>query len=338
MIKKTSIFFVSLLLLVAMFTSCAAPQQASQQPSAKDSVVSASNQTTPTQTPDAPAKIKIGLSVMDLSNPYFVAIANGVKAAADANDIELVVDDPKSDVPKQVSAIENFISSKVNAIIICAIDSTAVESLLKQARESGIKVIAQSTPIENCDVYVSAKNYDMGYTEGKAAGAWIKDKLGGNAEVALLNYPRIPQQIERDNGIKDGIKELAPNAKIVATQSAGNPEEGIKAAETILQANPIVKVFACINDGGALGALSAIEAAGKSTDDVFVGGVDATDEALDKIKKGTAFRATVDIDPLGNGKTDVELALKLIKGETVENPFVIKTKLVDASNIADYVK
>ena len=324
MIKKRSIMLlVSLLVLTAMLTACAAQQQ----PAAGE-----------TPKTEQAAKLKVGLSVMDLSNPYFVAIANGVKAAAEANGIELVVDDPKSDVQKQVSAVENFISSKVNAIIICAIDSAAVESLLKQAREAGIKVIAQSTPIENCDVYVSAKNYDMGYTEGKAAGAWIRDKLGGQAEVALLNYPRIAQQIERDNGIKDGIKELAPDAKIVATQPAGNPEEGIKAAETILQANPEVKVFVCINDGGALGALSAIEAAGKKIDDMFVGGVDATDEALDKIKKGTAFRATVDIDPLGNGKTDVELALKLLKGETVSNPYVIETKLVDASNIAEYAK
>lgn len=324
MIKKRSIMLlVSLLVLTAMLTACAAQQQ----PAAGE-----------TPKTEQAAKLKVGLSVMDLSNPYFVAIANGVKAAAEANGIELVVDDPKSDVQKQVSAVENFISSKVNAIIICAIDSAAVESLLKQAREAGIKVIAQSTPIENCDVYVSAKNYDMGYTEGKAAGAWIRDKLGGQAEVALLNYPRIAQQIERDNGIKDGIKELAPDAKIVATQPAGNPEEGIKATETILQANPEVKVFVCINDGGALGALSAIEAAGKKIDDMFVGGVDATDEALDKIKKGTAFRATVDIDPLGNGKTDVELALKLLKGETVSNPYVIETKLVDASNIAEYAK
>lgn len=174
----------------------------------------------------------------------------------------------------------------------------------------------------------------MGNEIGKAAGKWIADKLGGEAEVAVLNYPRIPQIINREKGITEGIAEHAPNAKIVATASAATPEEGMKAMETILQAHPNVKEVAAINDSGALGAFQAIKAAGKDGDDVFVGGIDATPEALDNIKQNTIYRATVDIQPFENGKIDLDFMLQLLNGEQVAPVFEPPATLVDSTTLA----
>lgn len=283
-------------------------------------------------------EIKIGISAADLSNPYFVQLVNGVKDAAKDKNVTIIVDDPKSDVTKQATGIENFIASGVDAIIIMALDPKAIDPFAKEAKEKGIKVIAQSNKINNCDLFVAADEYEMGHTLGLSAGKFIKEKLSGKAEVALLTYPMVPQIIDRANGIKKGISEIAPDAVIVAEQTAGTPDQGMKATETILQAHPNVKVICGINDAGALGALSAVESAGKATDDFFIGGIDCTSEALDKIKNNKVFRATVDTDPYNNGKLDVDLALKLINGENVPSTYAIKTKIADETNISEYVK
>ncbi|XID93008.1 sugar ABC transporter substrate-binding protein [Paenibacillaceae bacterium WGS1546] len=280
-------------------------------------------------------KLKIGVSVLDLANPYFVQIVNGVKAGAEGKNIEIIVDDPKSDVSRQVTGIENFISAKVDGIIVAALDPKAIDPIVKKAREAGIKVIAQATTLENADMNVAVQEYTMGNEIGKAAGQWIADKLDGEAEVAVLNYPRIPQIIDRERGITEGIAEHAPNAKVVATASAATPEEGMKAMESILQAHPNVKVVAAINDSGALGAYQAMRAAGKDGDDVFIGGIDATPEALDNIKQNTIFRASVDIQPLQNGEQDLEFMLKLIAGEEVPSVFEPPATLVDYSMLSE---
>lgn len=72
---------------------------------------------------DKAGKLKIGLSVMDLSNSYFAEFANGAQKYADENGIDLIINDPQSDTQKQVSAIENFISSGCDAIVVSALDA-----------------------------------------------------------------------------------------------------------------------------------------------------------------------------------------------------------------------
>lgn len=294
--------------------------------------------TKPSSSDQKTKEIKIGISAADLSNPYFVQLINGVKDAAKEKKVTIIVDDPKSDVTKQATGIENFIASGVDAMIIMALDPKAIDPFAKQAKEKGIKVIAQSNMLDNCDLFVAADEYEMGHTLGIAAGNFIKEKLGGKAEVALLTYPMVPQIIDRANGIKKGIEEIAPDAVVVAEQTAGTPDQGMKATETILQAHPNVKVICGINDAGALGALSAVESAGKAADDFFIGGIDCTEEGLDKIKNKKVFRATVDTDPYNNGKLDLDFALKLINGESVPSPYRVKTKIADETNISDYSK
>ena len=106
--------------------------------------------------------------------------------------------------------------------------------------------------------------------------------------------------------------------------------------ENILQANPDVDVLVCVNDAGALGGYEAVMAAGKESDTFYIGGLDATQEALDKIKEGTIYRATVDIQPYETGKLFVDTALEVLSNGPIEDTIVIPMKVVDESNIADY--
>lgn len=288
------------------------------------------------ENPDKKDGIVIGVSVLDLTNPFYVQIANGIKKEVEKSNVKVVIEDPGSDVSKQVASVEGFIASGIDAIIITALDQKLLEPVLERAMLSGIKVVAQSTKVENCNIFITADEWDMGHTIGQGAGKWIREKLDGRAEVAILNYPRIIQIANREKGIRDGIEEFAPQAEIVAVHSAASPAEGREATLEILKNHPDVKAVVGINDAGALGALKAFEEMGITGEDIFIGGVDATPEALEKIKKGTLYRGTVDISPFNNGKIDADFAIKLIEGQIVPNKFSIPARLVTKDNINNF--
>ncbi len=288
------------------------------------------------QLPAGGKEVVIGVSVLDLANPYYVQLLNGIRQGAATRNARLMIDDPKSDVNRQIQAVEEFIAAGVDAIIIAALDQNALEDVLKKAKDHDIKIVAQSTKVDNCDIFVSFDEWDMGYTIGQVAGRWIRDKLGGQSQVAILNYPRIAQIAKREKGIRDGISEYAPKAAIAAVASSANPEEGEAATLQILKQNPEIKVVVGINDGGALGALAAFEKMGKTADDVFIGGIDATPEAISRIKSDSLYRATVDINPFYNGILDVDFAVKLIKGQIVPDAHSENAVLVTKENVHMY--
>jgi ribose transport system substrate-binding protein len=287
---------------------------------------------------EAAKKLRIGMSVLELANPFFVELSEGAKKYAAQNNVELTVTDPKNDPSAQISAIENFVASKMDAIIVTATDPKAIMPAVKAARVAGVKVVAHTAKLDEYDAWVAADEYDMGMALGLQAGKWIQTKLGGKAEVGILNYRSIPQVINREKGIEDGIHKYAPDAKVVASAQAGSPTDGMKVAENFLQAHPNIKVICGINDGGALGALEAVKAAGKATDDFFIGGIDATDQAIAKIKEGGIYRCTVDQDPAGMGAKCVEYAIKAIKGEKFDKDYLVKLIQVNSSNINQYPK
>lgn len=269
------------------------------------------------------ASEKLCISVWDLNNPYWVNLVNGARERSSELGIELIVNEASNDVSKQQAAIENFVTIGCKAIIIAAVDVAAAADPLREAQKAGIKVIAQSMEIQGMDVWASADEFDMGYTIGVEAGKWIKTKLNGQGQVLVLGDPRQPQMKARSEGIIEGVLEHAPAAKVISQGWGGDTARSMSVTESVLQANPALKVVAAINDAAALGALAAVEASGRNTQDMFIGGIDATPEARAKINSGTAFRASVDNVPFANGRQDVDIALKLIAGEKLDYRQVI---------------
>lgn len=271
-------------------------------------------------------KPKICMSTWDLTNPYWVNLVNGAKQRAAEVGAELVVNDPSNDAGRQLSAMENFITIGCKAIIVAAIDTQGAKGILPKAKAANVKVISQSMQVEGSDVWASADEREMGLSIGLEAGKWIKDKLNGKAKVLVLNNDLQPQMIARKNGIREGILKNAPNATIVADQTANGVAQAMQVTENVLQSHPDLQVVAGINDAQALGALAAVESQNKSSATFFIGGVDATPEARAKITAGTALRASVDNVPFENGRMNVDFAMRLIKGEKLAYKQVIPVK------------
>ena len=321
--KKFLAVMASLALSVSMMAGCSS----SAAPSSAASGASSGADGEP---------LKIAYTCQDLSNTYFVEVCNGVKERCEELGYEVIIHDGKADAANQVTAFENFIAQGVDAIIVSPIAEQALIPSVEAAHEAGIPVIAANQNVEGSDAFLTVPEYDYGFTIGEHAGKWITEKLGGKAKVAIFDYPELESIIARGDGIQDGILSQAPDAEIVARQSANNPEKGMANMENILQANPDVEVLVCVNDAGALGAYEVVMAANKASDNWYIGGLDATDEALEKIKEGGIYRATVDIQPFESGKTFVDTAVSVVEEGPIEETIVIPMKVVDSTNIDEY--
>lgn len=282
--------------------------------------------------------ITIAYTVQTLENQYFVTISEGFKAYCEENGITPIVADGQQDAAQQVSQVENFIAQQVDAIVISPVNDKALVDVVAQAKEAGIPVIACNQNFEGSDAFITIPEYELGKALGDVTGQYIKETWGDEpVDVLVLDYPEIESIIARGNGIREGILEYAPNANIVQSISANTPEKGAAAMETALQQFPDIKVVAGVNDSGVLGAYEVVVAAGKATDDFYMGGMDATDQALELIKQGTAYKATIDINPKGTGKIIVDTVLKVLEEGPLSEEVVIDLNAVTRENVDEFL-
>lgn len=281
-------------------------------------------------------KIRVGYVTMDITSPYFIDMIDGMKEKAKELDIELSIHDGKYQVEPQIQAMETLITQKVDAIILSANDPAGLQPMVDKAKEAGIKVIAANSELENTDAFVSLVEYDFGFAGGEIAGQYIKDKLNGEAEVAILTFTQVPIVIERARGLKEGILSIAPNAKIVAETEAHTRELGLNTIETLLQSNPNLNVVIGINDDAILGAYEAMMAAGRDGEDTVLVGLDAVEEALIKIQEDGIYRGTVDIAPFESGKIIIESTKKVIEDGPIEDMIEFPMVKVTIDNVNDF--
>ncbi len=282
--------------------------------------------------------VRVGATLQDLGNVYFIDIAAGLEKRAKELGWELTIADGKSDAQAQINSIENFIVDAMDAIIIAPYDSAALVPYVAKAKQKGIRVICVTQAVDGWEGWIGLSEKEYGLEGGYLAGNWIKKHFpaGAPVEVGIISYPEMETIIDRGEGLKEGILKIAPNAKIVNEQSAATPENGEKVTAAMLQSNPGIKVIACINDSGALGAVNAVQAAGKATPDFCVVGLDATEEAIAKIKAGSILRATVDIAPFQTGKDTLDLVGKVLKDGPTGKVQFMKMVPVTEANIGQY--
>ncbi len=309
LIKKLALVLAMVLVFMVAATGCGSSSAPSQdQETVQQSTVETNKPT------EEGKKLKFAFSIMVLDNPYFISVKKGFEDKCKELGIEAISVDAKYDVAKQVNDIENLIEQKVDAILIAPIDQKALLPVVEKAKSKGIIVVSEAQAIDNANGIYTIDEYQYGTIIGTNAANWIKEKLGGKAEVVIVSQDNVEPVIQRGNGIEDAIKKNCPDAKIVARQAGDSPEKGMKIVESVLQKNPNVKVIVANNDSGALGGYEAVKAMGKATPDFFVGGADATAEAIAKMKEpDSIYRATVDIKPYDSGKECVDIMNKYVK-------------------------
>lgn len=275
-------------------------------------------------------KIKVGLSMNTLNNPFFVSVSEGAKKGAADLGIDIVVTDAQNEPSKQQTDIENLLAQQVDIIIIDPADSDAIVAGIEAANEQEVPVITIDRAATGGDV-VSHIGFDA-IKSGNIAGQYIVDQIGGKGNVVELQGilgTNVAQ--DRSKGFNEIISKNS-DIKIVAKQSANfDRAEAMSVMENILQANKEIDAVYVANDEMVLGALEAIEAAGR-LDDIVVIGCDAIDPAIEAIKNGK-LEATIAEPPFFLGKSAVETSMKVVKGESVEKLVILGSELTTKENV-----
>ncbi|ARF18088.1 ribose ABC transporter substrate-binding protein RbsB [Sporosarcina ureae] len=271
---------------------------------------------------DSDKVYKIGLSVSTLNNPFFVTLSEGVKDQAKESGSEVIVVDAQDDASKQASDVEDLIQQGVDLLIINPTDSQAVVSAVESANSSNVPVITVDRRAEGGEVvsHIASDNK----AGGVLAGEYLIELLGEeNPQVAELEGIA-GSSAARDRGA--GFNEAVDGkVNIVAKQTANfNRAEGLTVMENILQANPDIQGVFAHNDEMALGALEAIQSAGK---DIIVIGFDATDDAVASVKDGK-LSATIAQKPEEIGVKAMKAAVALLNGEEVEADIPVELELI----------
>ena len=282
-------------------------------------------------------EIRVTFMVHDLGNPFWASQAKGAEDMAKELGVKFTVIDLQVDAAKEVSSWENLITSKVDGIMISCVDELSSQEYCKKAQAEGIKIMAAVHPLSGADGSLSNDEYMYGYMAGVEAGKFITDVLGGEAEFALLAADCTAFVIPRTDGIRDGILSEAPNAILVSRQDAYQTDVGMAVIESVLQSHPNLAVIGCLNDNGALGAYEAMAAAGKDPSKVCIVGTDGIDQALDKIKADTMYRASVSMAPYASGMREMEILYKLINGENCEAHQKIQNEAITIANVDKYI-
>jgi len=229
-------------------------------------------------------KYVIGLAMNTQTNPFFVDVKDGVQKAADEHGIELYITDAQDDPTIQMKDVENLITKKPDAIIIDTCDSDAIVSSIEACNEAGIPVFTMDREANGGEV-ISHIGYDA-IKSGRMAGQYLVDTLGGKGKIVEIQGimgTNVAQN--RSQGFNEVMKDN-PDMEIVACQVADfDRAKGMSVMENILQANPEIDGLYAANDEMLLGALEAMEAAGR-TDEIVKIGCDAIDDTLDAMKAG----------------------------------------------------
>lgn len=272
----------------------------------------------------------IGLAMNTQTNPFFVDVKNGVQKAADEHGIELHVTDAQDDPAIQMKDVENLITKNPDAIIIDTCDSDAIVAAIESCNEAGIPVFTMDREANGGEV-VAHIGYDA-IKSGKLAGQFLADSLGGKGKIVELQGVMGTNVAQNRSAGFNEIMEENPDMEIVACQVADfDRAKAMSVMENILQANKQIDGLYAANDEMLLGALEAIEAAGR-TDEIVKVGCDALDETLEGIKSGT-IEATIAEPPYFLGKEILNTAFEYLEGNEVEPQVILDNELVTADNV-----
>lgn len=272
---------------------------------------------------NALAKDTIALVVSTLNNPFFVSLKDGAQKEADKLGYNLVVLDSQNNPAKELSNVQDLMVRGTKLLLINPTDSDAVGNAVKLANQANIPVITLDR-VASSGTVVSHVASDNAFG-GKVAGDFIAKKLGEGAKVIQLEGIA-GTSAARERGA--GFMKSAEKNKfaILASQPADfDRTKGLNVMQNLLTAHPDVKAVFAQNDEMALGALRALQTAGKN--DVMVVGFDGTQDGV-KAVEGGKLAATVAQRPDKIGEIGVDTADKVLKGEKVQAIIPVDLKLV----------
>ena len=276
----------------------------------------------------------LGISMGSLGNPYFVTLADGASARAKELNPNVKVTSVSADydLSKQFSQIDNFISSKVDLILINAVDPSAMASAIKKARDAGIVVVAVDVDAKGVNATVQTDNVEA----GKLACQYLVDKLAGKGNVIIQNGPQVTAVTDRVKGCKAALAK-APDIKVLSDDQdgKGSREGGLNAMQGYLTRFPKIDGLFAINDPQAIGSDLAAKQLKRSG--IIITSVDGAPDIENALKTDSQIQASASQDPWAMAQTAVNVGNDLLNDKAPAEAVTLLTpKLITRDNVGTY--
>jgi ribose transport system substrate-binding protein len=281
----------------------------------------------------APAKRArplVGVTLLTQTHTFYKELEDALRKEAAARNLDLVVVACEMDPTKQAAQLEDFVAQHVDAILAAPCDSDAIGGHLAGPAAAGIPVFTVDIAAHGGTIvsHIASDNTQG----GRLAARTLADLLHDKGTVIVIDHPEVASVQDRTRGFDEEIRKH-PGITVVGRPSAsGQRARAMAVMEDMLQAHRDLNGVFAINDDSALGALSVLDAAGRT--DVVIVGFDATQEAQDAIRKGGALKADIMQYPTKLGTTAIDVIAKHLAGESVPASVPVAVNVVTAATLA----
>lgn len=317
---KTFIKAICVSLVVLMLAGCGAPAQKPAAPADKSNSSESKDK----------KQVVVGVSLLTREHVFYNNIEKALTEKAKELNVKLIVQDASKDANKQLSQVQDFITQKVDAIILCPTNSAGSKSMVELAAKANIPVFTMDISSDGETVaHVATDNYKG----GELAAEYVAKKMIPDAkgEVAIVTYSEVESCVNREKGFKEYMEKNHPDIKVVDVQNcSGDQAKAADVTQNMLLKYPNLKVIFGVGDPFAMGALSAIKSANKK---VQVIGFDGNPEGINEIKNGGLWVADIAQDPAAIGTKTLEAAMDKLSGKDVPKNIPIAPKVIDKSNL-----
>jgi ribose transport system substrate-binding protein len=282
-----------------------------------------------TGTPTTEKKWRVGVTLLTKQHPFYQELEAAMRETAEKEGIELLIQSAEFNLADQTAQVENFLTSGVDVLIICPVDSAGIAGAVKKANAAKVPVFTADIAAQGGDVvcHVASDNVQG----GRLAGEYLAKLLGGKGKVVIIDHPVVTSVQDRTRGFMEAISKYPDIQVVDRPPGDGVRDKAMAVTETMLQKHPDLAGIFAINDSTALGALKAVESMGRTN--VVIVGYDGDPEARREILRGCALKADAVQFPRKIGSTVVEMVAKHLRGEPVPKLVPIPCDIIDKQKL-----
>jgi ribose transport system substrate-binding protein len=265
-----------------------------------------------------PKKLSIAVIPKGTTHEFWKSIHAGAVKAATELGVEIIWKGPhkEDDRSQQIVVVEDFITKKVDGMVLAPLDDKALVKPVEEAVDAKIPVVVIDSGLKTDKItsFVATDNY-----QGGVLGAdRLAEILSKKGKIFVVKYQEGSEStMQREKGFTDTIKKKYPNIKIVAEQYGGaTTEVSYRAAENLLNAHPNIDGIFCPNESTTFGALRALEDSGKAGKIKFVG-FDSSKKLVEALSK-KYIHGLVLQNPMRMGELGVRTIVAQLQGKPVE--------------------
>ena len=274
-------------------------------------------------------KRTVGVSLLTKAHPFYQQLEAAMSEEAAKRNITLAIQSAENELGAQNSQVDDFITQKVDAIVVCPVDSASIVGAIGRANQANIPVFTADIAAAGGKVVCHIASDNV--AGGRLAGEYMVKLLGGKGKIVIIDFPLVTSVKDRTKGFVEAVGKS--KIQIVDRPSAeGDRAKAMAAMDSMLQRHPDIKGVFAINDNTALGVLSSLQHAKR--EDIVVVGYDGDPEARAAILRGSPLKADAVQYPREIGKTTIDMVAKRLDGQRNLPPTVpVRVGIIDKASL-----